>query len=128
MARKVGRPTKYNPEVMLPKLKALAERGALMEDVPVELGISTKTVYNWADPEHESFAGDEFLQALNDVIDARNRKIANLLHDIATGANQDGNASAAIFLAKNTIGYRDRIETENKHEHKGDVSFTWGTE
>jgi len=128
MARKVGRPTKYNPDVMLPKLKALAERGALAEDIPVELGVAKGTVQNWANPDHDSYAGEEFLAALSEVYTARDKKIANLLHDIATGANQDGNASAAIFLAKNTIGYRDRIETENKHEHKGDVSFTWGTE
>jgi hypothetical protein len=127
VAKKVGRPTKYNPDVMLPKLKELAERGALLEEVPCELGIAKSTMNEWANPGSD-FYQEEFSVALKEVVDARDRRIAKLLEDIASGANQDGNASAAIFLAKNTIGYRDRIETENKTEIKTDVTFSWGGE
>lgn len=113
---------------MLPKLKELAERGALLEEVPCELGVHRDTIHQWASPDSPHYQGQEFSDALKDVVTARDKKIAKLLEDIASGANQDGNASAAIFLAKNTIGYRDRIETENKTEIKTDVTFSWGGE
>jgi hypothetical protein len=127
MARKVGRPTKYNPEVMLPKLKALAERGAFLEAIPAELGICKQTMHDWANPESPKYQGQEFVDAIKDVEAGRDQWLADQLERHITGKSE-GNSSALIFALKNTIGWRDRIETENKHEHKGDVSFTWGTE
>jgi hypothetical protein len=127
MARKVGRPTKYNPDVMLPKLKALAERGAFLEAVPAELGITKETLHQWVNPESEYYQGKEFSDSIKEVEAGRDKWLADQLERHITGKSE-GNSSALIFALKNTIGWRDRIETENKHEHKGDVSFTWGTE
>jgi hypothetical protein len=127
MAKKVGRPTKYNPDVMLPKLEELAERGAFMESVPAELGISKQTMYDWANPESPKYQGQEFVDSLKEVEAGRDRWLADQLERHITGKS-NGNSSALIFALKNTVGWRDRIETENKHEHKGDVNFTWGVE
>ena len=126
MARKVGRPTKYNPEVMLPILAELAKTGCFTEAIPHELGIHKQTMYDWINPEHGSFAGKEFVDAIKAIEAARDaRLMRNLLEHIETEA--PGNSSALIFALKNTTGWRDRIETENKHEVKGDVAFTWGS-
>lgn len=126
MARKVGRPTKYDPVKMLPILQQLAEYGCFTEAIPAELGISKNTLYEWLNPDAPNYAGIEFGDAVKAVEAARDRRLMrNLLEHIETEA--PGNSSALIFALKNTIGWRDRIETENKHEVKGDVAFTWGS-
>lgn len=125
MGKKVGRPTKYNPEVMLPILADLAKEGAFMEQVPHALGISKQTLYDWLNPEDGAYAGKAFVDAIKEVEASRDEWLAKRLRDQIDGKS-DGNASALIFALKNTIGWRDRIETDNKHEHKTDVTFTWG--
>lgn len=126
MARKVGRPTKYDPVKMLPILQQLAVEGCFTEAIPAKLGIAKLTLQSWCNPEASNYAGDDFLAAIKDVEAGRDRWLAERLRDQIDGKSE-GNASALIFALKNTIGWRDRIETENKHEVKGDVAFTWGS-
>ena len=127
MARKVGRPSKYDPDKMLPLMAELAKEGVFIEQAAHRLGIHKDTLYQWADPESPVYQGQEFADAIKAIEKGRDERLTrNLWQHIEQGS--DGNTSALIFALKNTIGWRDRIETENKHEHKGDVSFTWGTE
>lgn len=51
----VGRPSKYDPEVMLPKIEPLMAEGASLTEVVVELGISRETLDQWTDPKSQYF-------------------------------------------------------------------------
>lgn len=110
-----GRPTKYDPDVILPKMAEAIEKGMHMEQLAAHLGIHKETIYLW-EAEH-----CEFSDAVKDMRYACHKRISELLDSHAT-EDRPGNASVAIFIAKNVLGWRDRQEVEQTV--KGDASIT----
>lgn len=109
MAR-IGRPTKYNPEVMLPLLHELADGdGCYREVLAYHLGIAESTLYDWLNPKSDRYAGDEFSEAVNAVVQAKYKWLMGQLDDQITGASE-GAPSPLIFTLKNTVHWKDKYE------------------
>lgn len=111
---KVGRPTKYDAETMLPILEELAAgRGAFMEQIAKKLGISKVALYEWLNPEEGNYQGIEFVNAVKDVQDARDAWLLDRAQDFVDGEQAEkANASVLIFTLKNVLNWRDRTEIE----------------
>lgn len=73
-----------------------------------------QTVWFYIENYPEDFPEYEIIAAHR----AGKKKIEDLLMDLGTGENIKGNASAAIFLAKNKIGYTDKRELELTNNKK----------
>lgn len=110
-----GRPTKYDPDIILPKMAEAIEKGMFIEQLAHHLGVDRETIRHWEE-EHPEFFGT--VKVLRDA--CRNR-VTDLLASHAT-EDRPGNASVAIFIAKNVLGWRDRQEVEQTV--KGDASIT----
>ena len=101
----VGRPTDYKPEVIDELNKYLAEaipenmKIPTVEGIALKLGISKKTLYNWAD-EHE-----EFLHAL-EVLKMKQKEA---LTEIGIFGGKEINATIVQLLLKVN---HDMIETD----------------
>ena len=117
---KTGRPTKYDPDTMLPILQELAERGAFLEEVPHELGITKTTLYRWLDPDGDFYAGEEFCDSIKAIEAGRDRWLMKHLRSQVEGTSE-GNASTLIFALKNTVGWRDRSEVETTNTNRNIV-------
>jgi len=111
-----GRETLYDWEAMQPKIAEAIEKGLHSYQFARLLGISVKTLWNW---KHQY---PEFLQAMDMVESACQARIADTLDNLSEGRIEKGNASTAIFIAKNVLGWRDRQEVEQTV--KGDQSIT----
>lgn len=111
----MARPTKYDPNTILPKMAEAIEKGMFIEELAAHLGVSRETIYQW---EQEY---TEFSDTVKALREAAQRKVAKLLASHAT-EDRPGNASVAIFIAKNVLGWRDRQEVEQTV--KGDASIT----
>lgn len=110
-----GRPTKYDPDVILPKMAEAIEKGMFIEQLAHHLGVAKDRIYEW-EQEHA-----EFRDAVKGMRDACQNRVTDLLASHAT-EDRPGNASVAIFIAKNVLGWRDRQEVEQTV--KGDASIT----
>lgn len=111
----MARPTKYDPDTILPKMAEAIEKGMFIEQLAHHLGVDRETIYRWED-EHPEFCGT--VKALRNACQNR---VSDLLASHAT-EDRPGNASVAIFIAKNVLGWRDRQEVEQTV--KGDASIT----
>ena len=122
-----GRPTVYNPEKHLPILEAAAARGAHLEGLAAELGIGKRTFYDWIEVGGRFF-NPEVYEVVQRIIAARDKRMTQLLEDLATGAAEKGNGGVAVFMAKNTLGWRDRSEvtSHNTNDNHHEVVVTIG--
>ena len=91
---KVGRPSKYHPS-MLPKMIAVAKKGASKAEMALEIGISRETFNNW---EHSN---PEFRDAVKQAELHAQIWWEQLGRSGAKGEQQGFNATAFIFQMKN---------------------------
>lgn len=118
-----GAPTKYDPDIILPKMAEAIEKGMYLEQLPKHLGVNSRTtIYNWMD-EHP-----EFLNTVEQMVLACDNRVIELL-DSHASKDRPGNTGVAIFIAKNVLNrglrattWRDRQEVEQTV--KGDASIT----
>lgn len=111
----MARPTKYDPNTILPKMAEAIEKGMFIEQLAHHLGVDGNTIRAW-EQEHP-----EFFRTVKAMRDACQNRVSDLLASHAT-EDRPGNASVAIFIAKNVLGWRDRQEVEQTV--KGDASIT----
>jgi len=108
-AKKRGRPTKYNPEVMIPAIEEYLEpfRTGMVNELPSRykyaraIGVNQDTVVEW-DKIHEDFS-----VALKEIDAVQ----AQQLKDHGMYGGKEVNTTMAIFLLKANHGL---IETERK--------------
>jgi transposase-like protein len=98
------RPTDYKPEYCKIAAEYIAE-GHSMESLAWKLGVIRQTVYNWKE------IYPEFAEAVDVGFDGRQAMVESTLRDNAQQGV--GNASSAIFLAKNWASMRDRMEVDS---------------
>jgi len=107
-----GRPSKYNPEVMLPILEKATEEGWYLEMLPHALGITKETMHDWRNAQSPRY-NEEFSDAIKKVQAARDARLMRLTMQIQHGTNPEGHfpsASMHIFALKNTVGWRDKSD------------------
>lgn len=86
----------YKPEYCADAIEYIGS-GHSIESWAGKIGIHRDTVYNWKD-QHPDFA---------DAMVIAKTKTIGFYEDLLLKIAQSGNASAAIFLAKNRAGMRD---------------------
>jgi transposase-like protein len=116
-----GRPTKWNPETMLPILDQCAEEGMFRYEVARALGITHETLLQWekqgdTDPDFAPFS-----EAIKRVDNAAIAILEAYARKTATGQTEAVNPSILIFTLKNKNGWRDRQEVEQTV--KGDATI-----
>lgn len=118
MAR-VGRPTKYNPE-MCATVIAMMSEGYSKESVCRELGIHHSTFIDWQG------IHPEFSAAVKEGDSLSAAWWQDVGRDATLGNVAGFNATAWIFNMKNRFGWRDRQEIEQtvtgKHTHTHEVN------
>ncbi len=135
MAKKVGRPTLYNSE-MLPKIEEYARQGLTNKQIAKNLGIGLATFYEWQNKYIE------FADALKTGKEIADREVENALYQRATGYSHEEDTimqykgqpvivptikhyppdpTSMIFWLKNRqpAKWRDKQEVE----HSGSLTF-----
>jgi len=102
--KKTGRPTKYIPEIIFPKVEEYItscgrENTALptVEGLAISLDVTTETIYQWT---------KEHLEFSDTIKRIANRQKEQLLNDGMYGG-KEVNAAMAIFLLKANHGLKD---------------------
>lgn len=117
-----GRPTKWNPETMLPILDQCAEEGMFRYEVADALDVDTDTLVEW----EKRGMVDENYASFSVAIKRVDRRAAANLERIARLASKGDievpNPALLIFTLKNKAAWRDRQEVEQTV--KGDASIT----
>jgi transposase-like protein len=107
---RVGRPSKYSPD-MLPKIAELMGEGAALVEVAVELGISEDTLYEWRKPESPHY-NKAFSEAIKKGVEASRawwvRKGRTNLE------NREFQYVGWYMNMKNRFGWRDKHEEIDK--------------
>ena len=118
----MARPTKWNPETMLPILERCAEEGMFRYEVADALDVDTDTLVEW---EKLGMVNEDFAP-FSVAIKKVDRRAAASLEQTARlaskGAIEVPNPSLLIFTLKNKAAWRDRQEVEQTV--KGDASIT----
>jgi hypothetical protein len=115
-----GQPTKYDWDAIQPRMREAVEKGMFIEQLARHLGVRKQTIHNWKRDY------PEFLDAVEEVKEACESRLADLLIDHATGNIEKGNGSVAIFIAKNVLGWRDRQEVEQTVKGEQSITVTIG--
>lgn len=89
--RRPGRPTLYDPDVMLPRVREWAEAGLTQEQIAANLGIAAGTLYEWKK------MYPEFGAILKISADVADRHVENALYQRALGFSHP---EEKIFLGK----------------------------
>lgn len=105
----MGRPTKYEGDATLERVteyffdsKMVADDNVpSIDGLAVYLGVDRGTVYNWMDKHPEFFNTVKRGEA------HQTRAIINILTD------KDKYTQGAIFVAKNILGWKDKVEQDN---------------
>jgi len=103
-----GRPSKYDP-AFCDVAREFLPQGYSLVGLAGEIGVSERTIYEWAE------VHPEFSQAIKDGQAGAARWWEDRLRDIVQGG--DGNATAAIFGLKNRS--RTQWADINRTEHTG---------
>lgn len=107
-----GRPTKYDPDTMLPIINEGGGNGEGMAELIVSLGIGRETFYKWK----EKYP--EFSNAVSGYKIRSQSWWEGKGRDGMVGKIQGFNATAYIFNMKNRFhqDWKDKHEVENKHD------------
>ncbi len=100
--RKVGAPTKYNPDHHVPEMEKLAEFGMAIEDIAVLWGVNKDTIYEWQ-KKHKEFA-DAYQKGV------ANRKMKLRIATLRQAYN--GNIGALVLAFKIFEGWRDNAQID----------------
>lgn len=118
---KTGRPTKYNPDVMLPILDQAAREGWFIEQVANALGVHKSTIYDWCNPDSDRYE-PEFSDAIKDVERGRDDWLISRARGFIDGTQpEDANSSVLIFTLKNVLNWRDKSEVEQTNTNRNIV-------
>ena len=102
--KKAGQPTKYNPD-LIPKMLALFNEGASIEEICWELDISKQTFYNYEKNHKEFFDAKKKGVEISKGWWKRKGRI-NL-------ENRDFNYTGWYMNMKNRFGWADKVENKN---------------
>jgi len=112
-----GRPTKYHRDYCEMLKTHMGKEGLSYEAFAGVIGVSVETLYAW----ERSYP--KFSEAKREAF-ALNRVFWERIGAAGMAGKIPGfNATVWIFNMKNRHGWRDRIETENKHEVSGSVNL-----
>lgn len=114
----MGAPTKYDPEVVLARVKELALAGKTYDEIAADLGISRSTVTTWR------LRYPDFKAALNAWREEADDRVEDSLYRQALA----GNVTASIFWLKNRKpqDWRDKMVQEHEGETKVEVKVVTG--
>jgi hypothetical protein len=115
-----GRETLYDWEGMQPKIAEAIDKGLHVYQFARLLGVTVQTVHNWKD------IHPEFFDAVKMIETSCQARIADTLDNLSEGRIEKGNASTAIFIAKNVLGWRDRQEVEQTVKGEQSITVTIG--
>lgn len=111
----VGRPSKYDPEVMLPKIIEIGKVGGSKVEMAVEIGISRETFNQWEKdfPEFSDTTRKAIL--LSQAWWEKNGRLGTF------GGIEGYNANSYSFQMKNRFrdDWRDKVETEHSGKVEG---------
>jgi len=111
--KKTGRPTKYRPDMPDRVREYIRNHEALGDVIPTiagfacQLGVSERSVYEWAD-KHSVFS-----QALEELKSAQHAKL------VAGGLSGTFNATIAKLILATNYGYRERTDITSDNEPIG---------
>jgi hypothetical protein len=111
-----GRPTKYDWEQYKPLLAEAAERGMYLEQLAHHLGITKQTMFDYCE------LYPEFSTAVDNVRQACEARVAQMLDNLANGTAEKGNGGVAVFIAKNVLGWRDRQEVVSHNVNQNNTT------
>ena len=114
-----GRPTKYDPDFHPESYIELSKQGKTSAQITTEWDIHPDTKYEWM-RNHK-----EFSEAVKKGQRALEAWFTNFGMNIAAGKMDKSNVTAYIWLTKNCIGWRDKVENVN---YDIDVGFDYGSE
>lgn len=122
----MARPTKWDPETMLPILERCAQEGMFRHQVAKELSIHIDTLIEWEKlgQVNEDFA--PFSEALKRVDSETCAILEKVAIDGAIGKTDVPNPSLLIFTLKNKLGWRDRQEIEQTVSGKNPITINIG--
>lgn len=107
----MGRPTQYKPEFCEMLIKHM-DKGFSITSFGAVVECSRDTLYEWA-AKHKDFS---------DAMKAGKTKSAlhheKVLQMMAHGKIKGGNVAAQIFMMKNQLGWKDRVEIQDEREEK----------
>lgn len=106
MVKKIGRPTKYRPE-MCDQVKAMGDDGMSLCEMSAELNISYETFYQWKEN------NPQFSEAVKDALRRSQAWWEKRGRQATFGEIQGFNATSYIFNMKN----RFKEEWSDKKEH-----------
>ena len=115
-----GRETLYDWEGMQPKIEEARKKGMYIYQFADLLGVTVPTVHNWMK------IYPEFFYAVKEIETKCQARICSTLDNITEGKIERGNASTAIFIAKNVLGWRDRQEVEQTVKGEQSITVTIG--
>lgn len=124
---KIGRPTKYNPDMCQVVIDLMTE-GKSIEQVAAHLGIVKQTLYNWA--EHNK----EFMDAIKQGTELSYAWWLNKGQDwlVETRGGKEANDTFNHVLwymnMKNRFGWKDKSETDHNVTIKQKIKLPGGQE
>lgn len=116
-AKPTGRPSKYSPE-MCEAVVEIMRAGASMVEVAACLDISESTLFEWCKTD-----GDYYIPEFSESV-KRGVRLSAAWWERAGRLNlenKDFSFTGWYMNMKNRFGWKDKIETDNKHEHTGGV-------
>jgi len=114
--KKVGRPTKFNPE-QLEMVEKLVALGHTQDDLAYLLDVAPSTIGYWK--QHYP----EFSEALKKGEAKRKSSLLRHLWKLV----QAGNSAVTIFLAKNWLGMKDKTEFSGDLEQEIKINVVKAT-
>ena len=114
-----GRPTKYRKAFHPKDYLRLCKEGKTIAQVCAEWEISRDTLNKWGKDKTKK----EFTDAIKKGKEAREAWFVNFGMNIAAGQMKGSNVVAYIWLTKNCLGWKDKIE--NTHIDQ-DMDFDFG--
>jgi DNA-binding XRE family transcriptional regulator len=113
----VGRPTKYDPDTMIPKILEVGENGGSKAEMAVAIDVSRETLYQWAKEKPEFSDAIKKAELLSQVWWEKLGKMG------ARGGVNNFNATSFIFNMKNRFreDWRDVRQTEVTGDKGGPV-------
>ncbi len=107
---KIGRPSKYDNDFHPDSLVTLAKQGKTIQQVCAAWEIHKDTFYEWA---KDKKGKSDFSDAIKRAAAHREDFYINFGMNIAAGKMKGANVTAYIWLTKNCLGWKDKVENTN---------------
>lgn len=99
-----GRPPEYNPKHHIPWVRMLARQGMTGVEIAKEMGITERTLYNWAKKDQD------FFQSLNEGRESTDSEVENALLKKALGGVVKETRKTAVRDSNGDATGKQRVE------------------